>query len=207
MEAMKLNLISKSIIGDLTYLAQKSNNKIIGHMDHLVCFVPGMLALGALEAHRKSDLELAKQLMHTCNQMYTQQSTGLGPEIADFSANWSKGGVTNRAKHYLLRPETVESLFIMYRITKEKQYKDQAWKVFQNIEKNCKTKWGYTAIRDVNETDIDFSESLDSQQSFFFSETLKYLFLIFSDENLIPLKDFVFSTEAHPLPRFNKNII
>lgn len=34
------------------------------------------------------------------------------------------------------------------------------------------------------------------------AETLKYFFLLFSDDNILPLTDVVFNTEAHPLPRF-----
>ena len=38
------------------------------------------------------------------------------------------------------------------------------------------------------------------QQSFFLAETLKYLYLLFSDDDLISLDQWVFNTEAHPLP-------
>ena len=31
-------------------------------------------------------------------------------------------------------------------------------------------------------------------------ETLKYLYLLFSDDDFLPLSDWVFNTEAHPLP-------
>lgn len=38
-------------------------------------------------------------------------------------------------------------------------------------------------------------------ESFFLGETLKYLYLLFSDNpNLLSLDRFVFNTEAHPLP-------
>ena len=40
----------------------------------------------------------------------------------------------------------------------------------------------------------------DVQQSFFLAETLKYLYLIFSDDDLVPLDKWVFNTEAHLLP-------
>ena len=33
--------------GGFTFLAESNNRKVIKKMDHLVCFVPGMLALGA----------------------------------------------------------------------------------------------------------------------------------------------------------------
>lgn len=39
-----------------------------------------------------------------------------------------------------------------------------------------------------------------NQDSWFLAETLKYLWLIFSDDDAIPLDTWVFNTEAHPLP-------
>jgi mannosyl-oligosaccharide alpha-1,2-mannosidase len=36
-------------------------------------------------------------------------------------------------------------------------------------------------------------------QSFFLAETLKYLYLLFSPPDVMPLTDWVFNTEAHPL--------
>lgn len=78
------------------------NNK----MDHLVCFLPGTLALGwyhfspeAAERRLKYNLEtpsnkinnryskhlrMAKDLARTCYHMYSQMGTGLSPEIATF---------------------------------------------------------------------------------------------------------------------------
>lgn len=40
----------------------------------------------------------------------------------------------------------------------------------------------------------------DVQQSFFIAETLKYLFLLFSDDSVLPLDSWVLNTEAHPFP-------
>jgi mannosyl-oligosaccharide alpha-1,2-mannosidase len=50
--------------------------------------------------------------------------------------------------------------------------------------------------------DSSTPEKDDTQQSFFLAETLKYLFLLFSDDDVIPLDQYVFNTEAHPLPIF-----
>ena len=33
--------------GELTFVAESKNGRLVRKMDHLVCFVPGMLALGA----------------------------------------------------------------------------------------------------------------------------------------------------------------
>jgi hypothetical protein len=38
--------------------------------------------------------------------------------------------------------------------------------------------------------------------SYFLAETLKYLYLLFIEEDLISFDDWVFNTEAHPLPIF-----
>jgi len=42
----------------------------------------------------------------------------------------------------------------------------------------------------------------DKMESFWLAETLKYLFLLLDDSDppLLPLDQFVFNTEAHPLP-------
>lgn len=53
--------------------------------DHLVCFLPGTLALGAYNGLPADHMDLAKQLMETCYQMYIQMETGLSPEIVHFN--------------------------------------------------------------------------------------------------------------------------
>lgn len=53
--------------------------------DHLVCFLPGTLALGAHNGLPADHMDLAVQLMETCYQMYVQMETGLSPEIAHFN--------------------------------------------------------------------------------------------------------------------------
>ncbi|KAK0770319.1 mannosyl-oligosaccharide alpha-1,2-mannosidase [Friedmanniomyces endolithicus] len=39
-------------------------------------------------------------------------------------------------------------------------------------------------------------------ESFWLAETLKYFYLLFSPNDMLPLTDVVFNTEAHPFPRF-----
>lgn len=39
----------------------------------------------------------------------------------------------------------------------------------------------------------------DVSQSWFFAETLKYFFLLFSPDSALSLDDWVMNTEAHPL--------
>ena len=102
--------------------------------------------------------------------------------------------------HNLLRPETLESLFYMYRITGDKVYRDWGWQIFQAFEKHTKIPGGgYSSISNVK--NADKPSFRDKMESFFLGETLKYLFLLFGDDpNLLPLDKYVFNTEAHPLP-------
>lgn len=59
--------------------------------DHLVCFLPGTLALGAHNGLLADHMDLAIKLMETCYQMYAQVETGLSPEIVHFNMHAQKG--------------------------------------------------------------------------------------------------------------------
>lgn len=43
---------------------------------------------------------------------------------------------------------------------------------------------------------------LSFDSSYFLAETLKYLYLLFLDDDILPLDKWVFNTEAHPFPVF-----
>ncbi|KAL2199871.1 glycoside hydrolase [Corynascus similis CBS 632.67] len=99
-------------------------------------------------------------------------------------------------QRYLLRPEAIESVFVLYRITGKADLLDVAWRMFESITRATRTKFAYSAIADVQATDK--TSKLDSMESFWIAETLKYFYLIFSEPELISLDDYVFNTEAHP---------
>ena len=66
------------------------------------------------------------------------------------------------------------------------------------FENQTKVPAGYDSIHNVRTKDKTYK---DKMESFFLAETLKYLYLLFSDDkNLFPLDQWVFNTEAHPLP-------
>jgi mannosyl-oligosaccharide alpha-1,2-mannosidase len=46
---------------------------------------------------------------------------------------------------------------------------------------------------------VNSGQKDDKMQSFFLAETLKYLYLLFSPSTVIPLDEWVFNTEAHPV--------
>ncbi|KAL4218786.1 Endoplasmic reticulum mannosyl-oligosaccharide 1 [Mactra antiquata] len=203
-EGMQKHLVRKSEPSKLTYIGELlSGRSFSPKMDHLVCFMGGTLALGQANGLSDDFLDLGRELTHTCYQMYFRMPTKLSPEIVYF--NQASGAeedliVKPLDAHNLLRPETVESIFYMYRITKDEGYREWGWKIFQAFKKHCRIEgFGYSSISNVkNAGNPGFRDKLES---FFLSETLKYLFLLFSDEpDLIPLDKFVINTEGHPLP-------
>jgi len=186
----------------LTYIVDRNGKNSIDYkMDHLVCFAPGMLALGYRLGIVNNELgqlhlALAQQIMETCYRMYSKQSTGIAPEFVRFSPN---SGMVPGELAYHLRPETVESLFVLYRVTHNELYRDWGWSIFQSIERSCRVdNGGYTGL-----TNIHDARSKDNKmESFFLAETLKYLYLLFSDDDVLPLDRYVFNTECHPVSVF-----
>ena len=88
------------------------------------------------------------------------------------------------------------SLSLFYH-TGDPEYQEIGWQIFQSIEKYCKTPVAYSAIQDVTLSEPRWTNSM---QSYFFAETIKYLFLLFSPRDTIRLDELVFNTEGHPLP-------
>ena len=99
---------------------------------------------------------------------------------------------------YNLRPEAIESVFVLYRTTGDRTLQDRAWKMFRAISNATKTDIAYASISDVTE---QVPALYDSMESFWTAETLKYFYLIFSEPDVISLDDYVFNTEAHTLLR------
>ncbi|ORY65895.1 glycoside hydrolase [Pseudomassariella vexata] len=111
-----------------------------------------------------------------------------------------KGFTSIPDTRYILRPEAIESIFVLYRVTGKKDLLESAWAIFQSIQKYTETDLANSALKDVTIANGD-PLKMDSMESFWMGETLKYFYLIFSEPDLISLDEFVFNTEAHPLRR------
>lgn len=175
--------------------------KLSPKMDHLVCFLPGSIALGATngatlaEARKSSDwntkkeeqMQLAKDIMKTCWGMYAVTYTGLAPEIAYFDVEdeqlqpnpgerssaptknslkaWKDDFIIKPADaHNLQRPETVESLLIMWRITGDPLYREWGWKIFKAFRRHTylSEDQGYTSINNVNAIPTSARDNMES---------------------------------------------
>ena len=67
-------------------------------------------------------------------------------------------------RHNIQRPETVESLFILWRITGDVKYREWGWKIFEAFEKWGKVDngGGYTSLNDVTQIPPPKRDSMES---------------------------------------------
>jgi len=140
-------------------------------------FYAGLLAL----AGRIPDADM---FATTCYMLWGKY--GLMPRYLDYS-NFT----ILDAKNYLY-PELVESLFHLWNVTGDDVYRMMAYTIFRNFVRYCRVDSGYAGINDVRTM-----QKADIMNSYFLAETLKYLYLIFSDTPRVDYDDLVFTTEGH----------
>jgi ER degradation enhancer, mannosidase alpha-like 2 len=147
----------------------------------LHAFLPSVLALGG-------DLRRARRLEDSCFRMWKLH--GIEPEVLDYRS------MKVVSSGYQLRPEIVESAYVLYRKTKDPKYLEMGRTFFESLVTHCRTDAGYTVLKNVVT-----KEKGDLMPSYFLAETLKYLYLLFAPEGTLDLDRVVFNTEAHPLER------
>ena len=134
-----------------------------------------MLGLGAIhlgEPLQTRRMELARGITHSCHESYDRSNTKLGPEAFRFSDAMEAKALKSNEKYYILRPEVIESYFVMWRLTHDPRYRQWGWEAVQALEKHCRVEGGYSGIKNVYSDDPTKD---DVQQSFFLAETLKVI--------------------------------
>jgi mannosyl-oligosaccharide alpha-1,2-mannosidase len=174
-------------------------------VQHLACFVGGMVGLGARINDSPEELATAIRLTKGCVWAYQNTASGIMPEIfyvdkcpSEGSCEWTDEGHVESGHQYgftqvsdssyQLRPEAIESVFVMYRITGDPIWQEKGWNMFQAIMKHTTTPIANARISDVTSANPRLD---DSMESFWLAETLKYFYLLFSEPNLVSLDDFV----------------
>jgi mannosyl-oligosaccharide alpha-1,2-mannosidase len=149
------------------------------HMDpeteHLTCFIGGTFALAGRLLRSDEDVEVGARLTRGCVYAYKSFPTGMMPERLNMipcdknkpckwdEARWvaerqkrpeykphlPKGFTTAKDPRYILRPEAIESVFYMWRITGETEWQEAAWDMFQAVAEGTATELGSAAVLDV----------------------------------------------------------
>ncbi|KAF7932096.1 uncharacterized protein EAE97_009117 [Botrytis byssoidea] len=187
---------------------------LTAQIQHLGCFTGGMIGLGSRISQSPSEMETAIKLTKGCVWAYEHTPSGIMPEIfhvnpctntssCTFSGSSSDTGyIRVDDPSYQLRPEAIESVFIMYRLTGDRAWQETGWKMFKAIVKHTHTPLANARIKNVMEQKPDKE---DSMESFWLAETLKYFYLLFSEPGVVSLDEWVLNTEAHPLRQAGGN--
>jgi mannosyl-oligosaccharide alpha-1,2-mannosidase len=165
-----------------------------------------------LPCPKDKDCTWSKQVWHDALETtYSLDSTSTSSHNSDRENNINvliyerklpQGFMAIDDRRYILRPEAIESVFIMWRITGDRKWQDAAWRMFESIEKVTRTDIAASAIWDITVDPVkDEVDLMDSMESFWLAETLKYFYLCFQDFDVVSLDDYVLNTEAHPLKR------
>ena len=183
----KKNVNGPAIVGDLWYghadmNSGKRTETTTGALD---AFFPGLLAVDG-------DLNRARALQDSMFLMW--QKNGIEPEVYNYK--------TGRVEHaaYPLRPEIVESTYVLYQLTKDPKYLAMGETMWRDFVKYCRTDIAYAGLKSV-----ETKEKTDYMHSFVFAETFKYFYLLFAPEKTLDFKKIVFNTEAHPIRKTWKN--
>jgi mannosyl-oligosaccharide alpha-1,2-mannosidase len=192
--------------------------------EHLSCFIGGLFALGGRLFNNDEYLDVGAKLARGCAYAYRSFPTGIMPERYNMvlcsttnhrqpcawdgdryateaaarpqsKPNLPRGFTTAKDPRYILRPEAIESVFVLWRITGDPVWRETAWEMFEAVANATDTEYANAAIVDVMTIG---SQKEDYMESFWMAETLKYFYLCFADTGLISLDDFVLNTEAHP---------
>jgi mannosidase alpha-like ER degradation enhancer 2 len=144
----------------------------------LEAFLPGLLALGG-------DPERAARLQESVHLMWT--AFDLEPEQLDYAT------LEIRSPGYILRPEALESAYVLFVLTGDERWRAMGRDIFERI-----VRWTRTDVAFAHLADVRTKEPADAMQSFFLAETLKYAYLL-ADPGALDFDAVVFNTEAHPL--------
>ncbi|KAF4438216.1 class I alpha-mannosidase 1B [Fusarium acutatum] len=217
---------SPSTRPDLTFLGEMRGDTMIPISSHLASVCGGSLILGGLLLQNQTFVDFGVKLSESYYEVYRQSPSGIGPELfrwvddgrqplAKASAKrlpapkwqsfYEKSGYYHTNAEYILRPETIESLYYAYRATGDRKYQDWAWEAFESLNRMCKVEGGYTGLKSVMKTKDDKTRKfVDKMESFWLAETLKYLYLMFAEDSELQVRNdgkmkYVLNTEAHPL--------
>jgi len=87
-------------------------------------------------------------------------------------------------------------------MTHEQKYRDAAWRMVEALNSHCRvhSDGGYLPITNVDEVPTVKQQHKRQSTTSFLSGTLKYLYLTFANDSVLPLQQWVFNAQGHPLP-------
>lgn len=162
--------------------------------EHLACFIGGLYALGGRLFNSDDYLETGAKLARGCIYAYKAFPTGIMPERYNMVAcksvtncawveqTWDeeknkrsqymehlpRGFTTAKDPRYILRPEAIESVFVLHRITGLREFQEAAWDMFRAVRDATSTPLAAAAVMDVtvSKTDVQQNDYMEVSVSF-----------------------------------------
>ncbi|KAH6900809.1 glycoside hydrolase [Thelonectria olida] len=213
---------------DLTFLGEFRGNATVPMSSHLASVCGGSFILGGLLLQNQTFVDFGLELSKSYYEVYRQSPSGIGPEtfrwvddhqeLTKASTNrppptkwqffYRKSGFWPTDSEYILRPETIESLYYAYRATGDQKWQLMAWEAFEVLNEMTRVEGGFGGLHNVmrkkEDNEKEGWQRIDKMESFWLAETLKYLYLMFSEDADYQMKSdgrmkYVLNTEAHPL--------
>ncbi|KAF2361819.1 Glycoside hydrolase family 47 [Trinorchestia longiramus] len=98
---------------------------------------------------------------------------------------------------YPLRPEFAEATYLLYQATRNPFYLHVGREVLHSLNNLTRVQCGYATVHSVIDGSLE-----DRMESFFLSETCKYLYLLFDHDNPVnsESRGYLFTTQGHVIP-------
>lgn len=168
------------------------------------CSSAATIGLGARLLNKEQHLNFSLNYTDTCLWLHESSLGGLGPEelvLKDYRLRGSHNNSMPISEIYdpMFRgtPETIESVFYMWRLTGDRQWQDRGWNLFTRWVEATISPSGFAELSDVTQDVKDDGNKLDRQNGALVSEHLKYLYLLFSDPQVISLDGYVLNAAGH----------
>ena len=205
---------------DYTYIASEVhlNQFERGTLDHYTCFFGSIYAQASISFNNQTYLQFAKDLADGCFYNYIVNPTKLGPSESEAFVPLMDNN------YYKLGSELIETNYVLYKITKNATFAIRNYQIAKQIDKYCKTEYGYAPVNVLTGEYMPPQEkywintlkkiyhsivylfngqlnwdqndyTMHSQESGFISKTLKYLYLTF--DNDFDFEKYLFTTQAH----------
>jgi mannosidase alpha-like ER degradation enhancer 2 len=159
-----------------------TGNTVWPVFNSLQAFWPGLISMAGHVSEAKETLAS----MHSVWRKF-----GLIPE----GFNFQLGAIQNGQQGYPLRPELAESIYHLYRATRDPIYLFMGRDIVYSLNNITRVKCGFANVANVADRTLT-----DRMESFFLAETIKYLYLLFDDENFVNQNPYTFNTEGHLIP-------
>lgn len=138
--------------------------------EHLACFAGGMYALAGKLFSRQDFVDTGGRLTDGCVWLYDTMPGKIMAENQELHAcekvkgpcpyepKWFQaatnaglpsGILRVRSPHYSLRPEAIESVYYMWRITGDQKWRDAAWRMWEGIVAAAENEVAFATVRDV----------------------------------------------------------